>query len=288
MRRNIHTVAFELTRSVRILYARMKTCLFCPNPADSLEHVLPQWLFRCIAPATDGSFPVHVGRYVDGEGTLNTRKHVSMAFKARIVCENCNSGWMADLESKVKKAFDPLVQRQFPVLGHTFLDSLRPDAALIALWLSKTALTTSFALPSKQRLPASFANTVAIQKPPRGVWVDLAKSKRIGIGAAFTTMLPTLNGNEPLSYQVHLGGNSFQFCLQINQLLLRVGMAAGARVEYHTQRAARPFRIYPKSRNQVPEDFEFDDINQFCHSVFLRTWAGCKGEIPTPLTHVQT
>ena len=29
-----------------IIRRAMKNCLFCPNPADSLEHVLPQWLYR--------------------------------------------------------------------------------------------------------------------------------------------------------------------------------------------------------------------------------------------------
>lgn len=267
------------------IHRAMKNCLFCPNPADSLEHVLPQWLFRCIAPGTDGKFPVRVARYVDGKGNLDERKHLSLGFKARIVCTACNNGWMSHLESKVARTLQPLVAAQFPVLGHSFLDALKADAGLIALWLSKTALTTSFALPGGKRLPQSFAGQVALQKPPRGVWVDLAKARVTGIGAALTTMFPTINGNVFVGHQTHSEGNCFQFCLQVNQLLLRVGMAAGAQVGYRTPGDLLPFRIFPEQHRQVPENFEFEDLNYFCHSVALRTWAGCPGEVPlTPPT----
>jgi hypothetical protein len=260
----------------------MRKCLFCPNPADSLEHVLPQWLFRCIAPGNEGKFPVRVGRFVDGQGYLDERKHLSLAFKARIVCENCNTGWMSKLESRVSHILSPLVAQDFPVLAHNFFDELRRDAPGIARWLSKTALTTSFALPGRQRLPEWLAGEIAQAKPPRGVWIDVAKATVAGIAAASSKMLPTINGNVFVGPQAHSAGESFQFCIQINHLLLRVGMSPGAEVGYVAPGGLVAFRLFPKAAPQVPELFEFRDVNHFFHSIVLRTWEGCPGEVPVP------
>jgi hypothetical protein len=257
----------------------MKKCLFCPNQADSLEHVLPQWLFRRVVPSTAGKFPVRVGRYVHGEGSRDVRRHLSLNFKARIVCQVCNNGWMSQLESRAARTLHPLLAESFPVLGRSFLDSLRQDATLIALWLSKTALTTSMALPGSKRFPPAFAEQIAQQQPPLGVWVDLASAKATGIGAAFTNMFPTINGNVFVGAKTHATGACFHFCLQINQLLLRVGMTPGARVGYIAP-GGIPFRLYPNPDLRVPANLQFPDLNHFCHSVILRTWAGCRGEVP--------
>jgi len=258
----------------------MKKCLFCPNPANSLEHVLPQWLFRCIAPQSQGTFPVQVGRYVEGKGYQDRRNHISLSFKARIVCTRCNTGWMRQLESNVAHIFQPLAAEQFPVFAHDYFNKLKDYAPTIAFWLSKTALTTSFALPGRQCLAESLAPQIAQKQAPRGVWIDVAKAKVAGIGAALTKMFPTINGNVFTGVQTHTAGECFQFCLQINHLLLRVGMSSGAEVGYVAPEGLMAFRLFPDADPQVPERCEFQDINHFLHSIVLRTWAGCPGEVP--------
>lgn len=258
----------------------MKKCLFCPNPADSLEHVVPQWIHRCISPQTEGAFPVVVGRYVDGKGYCDKREQISLAFKARIVCEQCNTGWMRELESEVARIVKPLAVTPFPILSHCHFEQLRADAPVIALWLTKTALTTSFALPGKQRLPETVATEIGRKQVPHGVWIDVAKAKVSGIGAALTKTFPTINGNVFTGPQTHTTGACFQFCIQVNQLLLRVGMSPGAEVGYVAYGGLNPFRLFPDADPQVPENIEFQDVNHFLHSIVLRTWAGCAGEVP--------
>lgn len=257
----------------------MKKCLFCSNRADSLEHVLPQWLHRCMYPETDGKFPVQVGRFVEGKGYCDQRKHLSLASKARIVCVACNTGWMAKLESKVQRILKPLAGEQFPVLGHCYFEELRSDAALIAHWASKTALTTSFALPGQERLPGSLANEIARGLPPHGAWGDLAKAKVAAFGAVLTKTFPTINGNIFAGTQKHKSGGCFQFCLQVNHLLLRMAMSPGVEVGYVAPRRQIAFRLYPEADPQVPEQFEFNDLSDFVQSIVLRTWARCKGEV---------
>jgi hypothetical protein len=258
----------------------MRKCLFCANTADSREHVLPQWLHRCISAETEGKFPVQVGRYVDGQGYLDERKFVSLNFKAKIVCTGCNIGWMSKMESEVDQILKPLTGKQFPVLAHDQLEQLRGHAQLLARWMSKTALTTSYALPGNQRLALQLAAEIAKGRPPHGVWVDVAKAKVSGIAAALTKMFPTINGNRFVGPQTHQAGVCFQFCIQINQLLLRVGMSPGAEVGYIAHGGLNPFRLFPDTDPQVPENIEFQDVNHFLHAVVLRTWAGCAGEVP--------
>lgn len=257
----------------------MRQCLFCPNPADSREHVLPQWLFRCVAPAENGSMEVHVGRYVEGQGYLDRRDHVSLAFKARIVCGECNGGWMSQLESSCSKSLRHLVDRRFPILVNEFLAELRAQSALLALWLSKTAVTTSFALPGRLRLPESFVRQVSLRQVPHGVWLDVAKARVPGIGAALSKGFHTVNGGHYAGMQSRVSGDSFQFCLQVNHLLLRVAMCPEAEVHYRPTDGSLPVRLFPKPK-PIPESFEYPGLNHFLHSVVLRTWPGCRGEVP--------
>ncbi len=72
-------------------------CIFCGGPANSKQHLLPNWLRRAL--------PVEEGDYVDvvgdsskaswtgtqGTGGVNSQK-------MRGVCIDCNGGWMSNLE----------------------------------------------------------------------------------------------------------------------------------------------------------------------------------------------
>lgn len=111
--------------------------------------------------------------------------------------------------------------------------------------------------------------------------MDVAKAKASGIGAALTKTFPTVNGNVFTGPQTHTGGACFQFCIQVNQLLLRVGMSPRAEVGYIAFDGLNPFRLFPDADPQVPENLEFQDVNHFLHSIVLRTWGGCPGEVPS-------
>jgi hypothetical protein len=258
----------------------VKRCLFCENSADSLEHVIPQWIHRAVSPQSDGAFPVNVGRYVQGKGYLDQREQISLAFKARIVCKNCNNGWMSELESEIQNLLCPFLSVPFPDFGSTECNQLRVSAPRIALWMAKTALTTSFALPGRQRLPASLADHISRHMAPPGVWIDIAKSNQIGIGAALSKTFFTINGDVFVGPQTHNGGGCFQFCLHVNQLLLRVGMSPGAEVGYVAFGGVNPLRIFPDADIRVLGKAEYNGLNHFVHSVVLRTWYGCPGEVP--------
>ena len=258
----------------------MSNCLFCEKGADSCEHAIPQWVHRRIAPESKGKYPVYVGRFLSGKGYIEERHHVSTAFTAKIVCQACNSGWMSKMESEVKGILAPFTQESFPILAHTYLETLKDHKAILARWMVKTALLNSYALPGKISLPRSLIHEIVTAGPPGGVWLDAAKAKDSGIAAALTKTFPTINGRYFVGSQTHTGGGCFQFCLQINQLLLRVGMTIGAEIGYVAHSGLNPFRLFPLADRQVPEFHEFNDINHFMHSILLRTWDGCPGEVP--------
>ena len=64
-----------------------------------------------------------------------------------------------------------------------------------------------------------------------------------------------------------------------HSFLLRVASAPTADVEYDSNFGGKPVRLYPTpdSRIVIPE---YADFMKFQHSLVLRTWFGCKGNIP--------
>jgi len=80
--------------------------------------------------------------------------------------------------------------------------------------------------------------------------------------------------------QTHNTEACFQFCIQVNYLLLRVALTPGAKVGHRGPVGLIPFRVYPRANVNVPDKIEYRDVNYFLHSVVLNTWEGCPGEVP--------
>jgi hypothetical protein len=104
-------------------------CIFCHRPANSREHLLPDWLGE-ILPADEKV--IHT-RQVGGEGQQKwTRKPFEERTKQ--VCAECNHGWMSRLEEAAKPVLAPMVTRsRIPY-------ELDPRARWIAAtWAAKTS-----------------------------------------------------------------------------------------------------------------------------------------------------
>ena len=130
-------------------------------------------------------------------------------------------------ESEIYQILKPLTGKQFPVLADIYFDELRRHSHVIARWLTKTALTTSMALPAKQRLSASFADEIMRGNAPAEVWIDVADAE-LPCVTAITKTFPIINGNIPIGVR-DCGDMCFRFCLQINHLLLRVELVTASR-----------------------------------------------------------
>jgi len=101
----------------------MTECLFCKNPADSKEHMWPQWILKRVQTREP------LRRNIGKSSTWTAGSAVTI----KSVCAKCNNGWMSELENK-----------SIPLIG-----SLLEDVALyldvsqqtsIAIWATKTAM----------------------------------------------------------------------------------------------------------------------------------------------------
>jgi hypothetical protein len=100
-----------------------RQCLFCPNPADSKEHLWPDWILQSLkhrvpirqnigkSPAKDFSGPVRI----------------------KCVCRKCNSGWMSQLEGRAKPIIGALMHDVSFTLDRTQQET-------VSAWVVKTAM----------------------------------------------------------------------------------------------------------------------------------------------------
>jgi hypothetical protein len=277
--------------------AIMDGCIFCGSTDLNEEHVIPQWVYRCISPKNGGRIMLQSGRFAEGEGYTDLEDRRSLDIKAKIVCVKCNGVWMSKMENKVKRLLEPLTGETFPRLEGEYLKALVPKNMILARWMLKTAITTAHVLPKVHPirvLMMKFAEAVKCAQVPKGIWVEAAKSGDCYVGASLTDRFFIRNGSSPLAPMKNYSGLSFQFCLQINHLLLRVALTPEAKAGYpivktppsafleHPDYSYKriPFRLYPTPHPEPAENLSFLHLKDFATSVFLETWSGCEGEVP--------
>jgi hypothetical protein len=75
-------------------------CMFCGDPADSREDIIPSWLSRqsLVPPGT--ARPV---TYSSHGATVKEWSSQTLAFlKIKAVCRQCNNGWMSRIDQTAK------------------------------------------------------------------------------------------------------------------------------------------------------------------------------------------
>jgi len=197
----------------------IRRCVFCAQPAGSREHALPDWLAKTMGVEKEPSQPglISAARGVEPQG--NTRATGKLITKG--VCQNCNNGWMHDLEGAVRPILAPLVTQDFASFNQGALEPLTQNLPLIARWLMKTAVTLSMVTPRGNlgSLPVESAEWAYLDAVPASCmlyagWIEDAHfSKTLGCG--FRMLKDgVFHGN-----QTHK--TSFDFRLQMNHLGLR-------------------------------------------------------------------
>lgn len=112
----------------------MQQCLFCPNPANSREHIWADWL-RAYVPRTQVN---HIEARIDvtdaGDERL-TKKHVSgdpRSRKLKVVCKSCNNNWMSQVQERAKPYLVPLIEGRTCELPRQARTALSRWAALFS------------------------------------------------------------------------------------------------------------------------------------------------------------
>jgi hypothetical protein len=112
-------------------------CLFCGGRPVTLEHAVPEWLLRELG--TFGS----EGRMQAWFGPAEaSREWVGSEIKAKAVCNDCNHGWMSQLETAAIPIIKPLLaDLSFPVD--------RQQQRTLSLWVVKTAIAVEASAPKQ-------------------------------------------------------------------------------------------------------------------------------------------
>lgn|GEM_PF-943783 len=107
-----------------------RRCAFCGRSGSlTREHVLPDWLAGIGLEVGPGQF--RAGWLNRLPRTLGNGQPFTQ--KVRDVCEDCNHGWMSDLEAAASHVLRPLILGEPTVINEA-------DAGVVAAWTHKTAL----------------------------------------------------------------------------------------------------------------------------------------------------
>jgi hypothetical protein len=123
---------------------RITHCIFCGSSGLSSEHVWPKWAWNLI-PKARAKNHERLHTLTPGPNAPTRREakpHAgpSITVKARVVCKQCNNGWMSLLESKVRPFLTPLILGQLTTISVEGL-------SIVARWLVMKFMVIEFLRP---------------------------------------------------------------------------------------------------------------------------------------------
>lgn len=127
--------------------AAKSECIFCPNRAGSMEHMIPAWLLRenrkIVSARTKIADSAFVGLRKDGSEYV-------VAFGQNpevvtfIVCGTCNKGWMKRCEDSVSTFLKPMMHGDRRDLSVS-------EQFAFSMWLLKTAMVMDASKDSESK-----------------------------------------------------------------------------------------------------------------------------------------
>ena len=139
---------------------KKKTCLFCNQAIagrKSNEHIFPQWLLDHFGIRKTKVTPTHRS-FIDYV-IKSIRKHTLNKFLAGKICQECNNGWMSELENSAKENIINLAENKKAVTD------LKPEERFIlARWTIKTALVLNSGSNFLKNVPKEHYHYIFKQK----------------------------------------------------------------------------------------------------------------------------
>ena len=159
-----------------------KVCLFCDNTKLTREHIYPKWIFKYFTPS-EKVFHPQVLVYINSNSNseidilkelVNLKREVNFDdFCIKCVCEQCNSGWMSNLELLAKKCFEKYLFFEEPNF-----DISSADAHSLSEWaILKLILASYTTNENKIELSKQFFNILTQGIIPEGFIVEICKMK---------------------------------------------------------------------------------------------------------------
>jgi hypothetical protein len=130
----------------------LKLCIFCGGGSTTKEHLFARWLHEEIGPSTAQLWQPSA----DGTRSLKSwgaRGRSGQVSLGRLVCGQCNSGWLSDIENRMSRVAGPLIADLPVPLTPILLTRL--DQFEIAVWGVKTAMVYEGIVPAPRRFYTS-------------------------------------------------------------------------------------------------------------------------------------
>lgn len=160
----------------------MKTCLFCKNKKLTREHIYPKWLFKLYKPSEKVFNPQILAYYNSKSNSdadllkelINLERKINFEdFVVKCVCEECNGGWMSNLEISAKSSFE-----KYSFLNEPNLNISSIDAHLLSEWaILKLILASYTTSVNKIELSTQFYKLLSKGIIPEGFIVEICEMK---------------------------------------------------------------------------------------------------------------
>jgi hypothetical protein len=217
-----------------------RKCVFCGAPADSQEHVWPNWAASLLA--DEGPLP-HFQQVIQEGRPGEERRFSKHAYSVTVgvVCKKCNNGWMSDLELRVKPYLEAMLhgrgrdlhegglrtlgawalktsmmmveqlygakRRVIPEVEHAHLFEHREPSERVRVWMASYAWSQAVALGSPWGVDAETDDTGPREwEPDRGardIWAVTILFGPVVFQVFGTTILPLLDGLELHTKHTH-------------------------------------------------------------------------------------
>lgn len=162
-------------------------CAFCPNPADSREHLWAEWIGELLGPRQ------YTITRTEPDGTSKTWPATKLDLKTWEVCHKCNSGWMSDLESRTRNIVkDMIVQGKPRILEIRDLQTIASLVFIKAVIADRISDVPPF-LSRAARF--SFRRTLTIP-PGTQMWLASLPTSYKGIYKGFYLETPGTTSND--------------------------------------------------------------------------------------------
>lgn len=160
-------------------------CIFCGTPDLTEEHIFPRWLAGILTPDVVGSdiTSERTRHSTDGIETMRWPAADVASYAIRVVCAECNNGWMSDIEARAKAVLRPMVAGEQTILS--------PVAQLdLAAWTALKGYIVEYALGDVIVATPDEHHALLARKHPQGaVPVRIGAVERSGIPNSVTRIV---------------------------------------------------------------------------------------------------
>ena len=194
-----------MTRKTRAKAATTR-CLFCGRPwapgmvRKSKEHPLGDWIKRLeenhppdhVSYSTGMVLGDDLSEFMQVRPEVTHSKAPLLTVHTREVCEDCNTGWMSDMEETAKPV---ILQLAHAAQSGLAIAVSRQHAREFAVWAQKTALAYELTTDTDRVGTVAMGQEIRAGRPVRGAQVWAARNTRdsdLGVALAQVDVSATL------------------------------------------------------------------------------------------------